>query len=104
MVLTEAEAAARDAYQALAKVARAIFVDDKARLTALGLTGTAPKTTAGFLAAAMALFDNAAAAPSLADYGYDAGRLDTERAKIVAFDLANQAQEAAKRCSATGQP
>ena len=94
--LAEAETSARDAYQALAKVARAIFKDDKARLTALGLTGTAPRSTAGFLASAASLFENAASAPSLAEYGYDAGRLEAERAKIAAFDLANQRQEAAK--------
>jgi len=94
--LVEAEKSARDAYQALAKVARAIFKDDRARLTALGLTGAAPRSTAGFTASAPALFENAAGAPTLAAYGYDAGRLAEERAKIAAFDLANQKQEAAK--------
>lgn len=94
--LAEAEKSARDAYQSLAKVARAIFKDDKARLTALGLTGAAPRATAGFLASAASLFDNAAGAPTLAEYGYDAGRLASEKAKIAAFDLANQRQEAAK--------
>jgi hypothetical protein len=94
--LDEAEKSARDAYQSLSKVARAIFKDDKARLTALGLTGAAPRSTAGFLASASALFDNAAAAPALGEYGYDTSRLESERAKIAAFDLANQRQEAAK--------
>ena len=32
----------------------------------------------------------------LADFGYDADRLAAERAKIEAFDTANQAQEMAK--------
>jgi hypothetical protein len=94
--LKSAEKTARDAYQSLAKVARAIFKNDKARLTAFGLKGTAPITTAGFLAAASVLFDNAAAAPSLPEFGYDAARMASERAKINAFDLANQKQEAAK--------
>jgi len=94
--LAEAEKSARDAYQSLAKVARAIFKDDKARLTALGLTGAAPRATAGFLASAVSLFDNAAGAPTLAEYGYDAERLESERAKIAAFNLSNQRQEAAK--------
>jgi hypothetical protein len=94
--LAEAEKSARDAYQSLSKVARAIFKTDKARLTALGLTGAAPRATAEFLASAASLFDNAAGAPSLADYGYDAERLASERTKIAAFDLANQKQEAAK--------
>jgi hypothetical protein len=35
-----AEKSARNAYQSLAKVVRAIFKDDKARLTALRLSGT----------------------------------------------------------------
>ncbi len=94
--LAEAEKSARDAYQALAKVARAIFKNYKARLTALGLTGSAPRSTAEFLAAAASLFDNASGASDLAEYGYDEERLTSEREKIAAFDLANQKQEAAK--------
>jgi hypothetical protein len=94
--LEKAENSARDAYQALAQVARAVFKEDRARLTALGLQGSAPESTAGFLAAAAALFDNAGSAPTLASHGYVAARLTSERAKIAAFDLANQKQEAAK--------
>lgn len=94
--LAQAEKEARDAYQSLAKVARAVFKGDKARLTALGLEGSAPKDTAGFLASSAALFENASAAAALGDYGYEAARLDTERAKLSAFDTANQRQEAAK--------
>ena len=94
--LKAAEKTAYDAYQALSKVSRAIFKSDAARLTAFGLKGSAPLTTSGFIAAASALFDNAAAAPSLAEYGYDTERLASEKAKIAAFDLANQKQEAAK--------
>ncbi|HAD82874.1 MAG: hypothetical protein A2509_02755 [Candidatus Edwardsbacteria bacterium RIFOXYD12_FULL_50_11] len=96
---------AYDAYQALAKVARAIWLKDKARLAALGLQGKMPKTTAGFLTAAYILFDNAAkgglAAASnptglLGDYGYTTAKLTAERAKIAELDKINQAQEAAK--------
>ena len=94
--LNQAEKSARDAYQSLAKVARAVFKNDKPRLTALGLTGTVPLSTAGFLASASALFQNAADVPSLADYGYDAARLESERAKITAFGSADGRQEAAK--------
>ena len=94
--LAQAEKTARDAYQALAKVARAVFIKDKAQLAALGLTGAAPKDTAGFLAAAYALFDNAQSVPALADYGYEDSKLRSERAKIAACDSANQNQEAAK--------
>ena len=107
--------AAYDAYQALAKICRAIWVKDKARLAALGLQGKMPQTTAGFLTAAYVLFDNAAkgkivppppppnnnldaidAAGELAVYGYTKAKLAAERAKIVALDKMNQAQESAK--------
>jgi hypothetical protein len=94
--LEEAEQAAREAYQVLAKLARAVFVADKARLTILGLTGAMPRNVAGFLVAASALFENAAGVPALVDYGYDAARLEAEKAKVAAFDLADQKQKAAK--------
>ncbi|HEY4722050.1 MAG TPA: hypothetical protein VII92_09405, partial [Anaerolineae bacterium] len=42
------------------------------------------------------LFDNAGSVAALADFGYDAERIAAERAKIEAFDEANQAQAAAK--------
>ncbi len=94
--LTQAEKSAKDAYQALAKVARAVFARDKAQLSTLGLTGNTPHTTAGFLTAAYTLFDNAQGLTPLADYGYNAAKLTGERAKIAAYDSANQQQEAAK--------
>lgn len=86
-------------------MARAIWQKDKPRLAALGLHGSMPKTTAGFLAAAYTLFDNAAkgdiaaesnTAGTLAEYGYTKAKLTAERAKIAALDKMNQAQEAAK--------
>ncbi|MBI5932775.1 MAG: hypothetical protein HY867_03620 [Chloroflexi bacterium] len=92
----EAKKAAQDAYQALAKVARAVYKQDPAQLTTLGLAGTMPKDTAGFLAAAYTLFDNAAPLDALSLYGYDEVKLPAERAKIAALDSANQAQEMAK--------
>ena len=95
-LLDQAEEVARDAYQALAKVARAVFAKDKAQLNTLGLSGSTPKDTAGFLSAAYTLFDNARTLPTLADYGYDSVKLQSERAKIAAYDTANQGQEAAK--------
>lgn len=85
---------ARDAYQAAAKVARAAL--DKDGLAKLGLAGKEPRDTAGFIAAGYTLFDNAAESGLLAEFGYDADRLAAERAKIEAFDQANQAQEMAK--------
>lgn len=92
----EAQKTAFDAYQALAKVARAVYQQDPATLTTLGLTGTMPKDTAGFLAAAYTLFDNAAPLEALSQYGYDELHLPAERAKIAALDTANQNQELAK--------
>lgn len=92
--------AAKNAYQSLAKVARAIWLHDRPRLAALGLTGRMPATTAGFISAAYKLFDNAGtdadSAASLADYGYTKAKLASERAKIAACEKADQAQEAAK--------
>jgi hypothetical protein len=96
---------AYDAYQALAKVARAIWQHDKPKLAALGLHGAMPRSTAGFLNAAYTLFDNAAKGEAaadksgteeLAEYGYTRAKLAAERAKITALDRMNQAQEAAK--------
>jgi hypothetical protein len=94
--VARAEKAARDAYQALAKVARALFVKDTSQLAALGLNRREANDTAGFLAAAHTLFDNAASLPALANYGYDSAKLQAERSKITALDFANQQQEAAK--------
>jgi hypothetical protein len=93
--LAQAEKFARDAYQSLAKVARAVFGRDKAQLTALGLGGTMPKDTAGFVSAAYTLFDNARTMP-LAEYGYDLEKLESERAKVAAYDESNLQQESAK--------
>ena len=95
-VLEQAEKSARDAYQALAKVSRAVFGRDKAQLNALGLSGSMPLDTAGFLAAAYTLFDNARTLSALADYGYNSVKLQSERLKIAAYDTANQQQESAK--------
>ena len=84
---------ARDAYQALAKVARATL--SKEEQTGLGL-GKEPRGTAAFIQAGYTLFDNAGDVAALADFGYDADKLAAERAKVEAYDQANQAQEMAK--------
>ncbi len=98
--LRTAEIAARDAYQSLAKVARAVFINDSARLAQLGLSGTMPRSTAGFLSAAYAIFDNANNVPeiksALESFGYTEEKLGQERLKINAYDSANQLQEASK--------
>jgi len=104
-----AEQKARDAYQALAQVARAVFTRDRSPLATLGLTGAMPRPAAGFLSASYALFDNAVRVASirmaLAEYEYDEARLEGERALIEAYDRARQAQEAAKAAvqQATGK-
>jgi hypothetical protein len=95
-----ADKLARDTYQALAQVARAAFAKNRAQLTALGLSGPMPRTIAGFSTAAKQLFDNALGIAEiqavLATFGYDDDQLQSERAKIVAYDDANLALEAAK--------
>jgi hypothetical protein len=91
--LKAAQTEARDAYQALAKVARATL--SKAEQATLGL-GAEPRGTAAFIQAGYTLFDNAGEVAALAEFGYEADRLAAERAKIEAYDQANQAQEMAK--------
>jgi len=91
--LKAAQIDARDAYQALAKVARAAL--SKEEQAKLGL-GKEPRSTAGFIQAGYTLFDNAGEIAALADFGYDAERIAAERAKIEAYDQANQTQEMAK--------
>jgi hypothetical protein len=93
-VLADAKTAAADAYQALAKVARATC--DPSQLTALDLNRQMPRDTAGFLAAAYTLFDNAAKLGTLSGFGYAAEKLTAERGRITVYDEANRKQEAAK--------
>ena len=91
---TAAQAQAVKAYQDLAKVARAAI--NPAQLTTLNLNGVMPKKTADFLAAAKRLFANAAAVSALAKFGYDAAKLEAERAKISAFEAASNRQDSAR--------
>jgi len=94
-----ARQAAQAAYQSLAKVARAIFAQDRTKLTTLGLTGAMPKSVSGFLTAAYALFENANQPDmqaQLASYGYDNAKLQSERALIAAFEAANRSQDQSK--------
>ncbi|MFN8596968.1 MAG: hypothetical protein U0559_12395 [Anaerolineae bacterium] len=92
--LRQMEAEARDAYQALSRVARATLPEPD--LVALGLDGSMPLNVAGFLQAAYTLFDNAGSIGLLAEFGYEADRLATERVKIEALAQAEQAQALAK--------
>lgn len=92
-VLDNARREAFDAYQALAKVARAIL--SPAALSRLGLQGEMPRSASAFLVAAGTLFDNAPSMHALADFGYDAAGIAVERAKVEAFKAAYQKQETA---------
>lgn len=101
-----AKNAAKAAFENLAKVARAIFPRDKGKLTTLGLDKAMPRDAAGLISAGNTLFDNALAnsdiKAALAGYGYEAGKLTAEKAKVSAFDTVNQQQEAAKGQSQMG--
>ena len=94
-----AERRARANYQALAQVARAVFVRDPAMREILGLKGATPTSIAEFKAAADQLFEAANSIPklstTLASYGYDAARLTRDRSAIVDLGQAHQAQVAA---------
>ncbi len=91
---------ANTAYQDLAKVSRAIFIKKPAFLTTLGVSGTQPRSTDGFITAASTLFDNALSTSeiqtALEVKGYTIAKLQSEKAKITAYDTANDAQESAK--------
>src|SRR5690625_187210 len=83
------------AYQKASEIAKAIYRNDPDRLVALGLDGPMPRVTDEFLTAAFTLFDNAAAADALTEYGYTADRIASEREKIVAYQqAANEYQHA----------
>lgn len=88
------------AYQGLSTVAKAVLQGDKGSLAKLGLDRPMPRAIAPFLAGAYILFDNAAAdaeiKAKLATRGYDDTKLGEERAKIKAYDDADDVQEAAK--------
>ena len=68
----------------------------KGRAGRAGRVGKEPRGTAAFIQAGYTLFDNARDVAALADFGYDADKIAAERAKIEAYDQANQAQEMAK--------
>jgi hypothetical protein len=77
-----------DAYQALAKVARAIYRKTPEKLITLGLKKRMPRRHNDFLVAALGLFENAHLKHELSDRGYAAEKLDADRGKIEAFQQA----------------
>lgn len=96
----KAEVAANAAYQEVAGVARTVLGKDKGALTGLALDQPAPRTSALLLTRALALLDNTAATPAIAErlaaHGITADTLAARRKVIVAFADALRAQEAAK--------
>ncbi len=94
------EKVAMTAYQDLSTIAKAKFKANPGVLSKLGLDRPMPRTTAGIASASYILFDNASSDPEvkaiIAERGYDDAKLAGERAKIEAFDKADDRQEAAK--------
>ena len=87
---------AKGAYQDLAKVARAIFHNQPAHLTALSLDEAMPRTMDAFALSAHTLFNAGEYTDPIRDAleenGYDGGKLSSEGAKIAAFKDAREAQ------------
>jgi len=89
-----AEREAYGAYQTVAQLAKRELTP--AERTQLGLPGRQPRTTAAFVQAGYTVFDNLATTGLLAEFGYTAEKIATERAKIEAYEQADQAQAEAK--------
>ncbi len=95
--------AAEDAYQSYSTIAKGVFQKDKESLAKLGLDKPMPRTEAGFIAAGKTLFDNASSdekiKAAMANDGYDDAKLADEKAKILAYEAAVDAQAAANGAS-----
>jgi hypothetical protein len=91
---------AQGAYQLLAQVARAVFLDEPAKLKAMGLVGVMPAATDAFLGMAKEIYQAALKpgeiADALAAVNLDTTKLQAAFELIKVYDQANQAQEAAK--------
>ena len=94
--LGAAELAARDRYQALAKIARAVFAPGSPQRVALGLDVRMPQSISGFLSAAERMYGNALSnrelQATLGTYGFDTARLTTDYAKTAALAAALEAR------------
>jgi len=92
----KARKAVMRAYQDLARVARALFVDSPGMLGTLGLSQPMPRLNGPLLAAAQTLFNYgdypAEVATALSTHGYSAPNLAAEKAKVDAFAAALAAQ------------
>ncbi len=97
---TKAEAAAKtdahSAYQDLAQILRGKYPPNSPELVKVGLVGSEPNTTADLIKGGYTLFDNAASDAEIAAYilikGYTPEFIQSERAKIAAYEQANKDQ------------
>jgi hypothetical protein len=91
---------AQGAYQLLAQVSRAVFLDKPDRLKAMGLVGKMPDATDAFIGMAKQMYQAALMPGEIADdlavVNLNTNKLQAAYELIQAFDEANQAQEAAK--------
>ncbi len=78
------------AYQGVAKIGKKVL--SPAELEKLGLPKRQPRKTADFITASYTVFDNLLETKLLADFGYTPDKIAAERAKIEAYEQADQAQ------------
>jgi hypothetical protein len=95
-----AQQEASAAYQGVAQLANKRLTP--AQRTELGLPARQPRKTATFITTAYTVLDNLATTGLLADYGYTADKIAAERAKIEAYEQADQAQAEAKGAKEQG--
>jgi hypothetical protein len=95
-----AEREARNAYQKLVQIVRAVFPPHTSQRKALDVAGSMARDSTAFVTAATTLFSNAQHVPAinavLSRYGYDTATLERERGLIVAYQQALRAQIEAK--------
>ncbi len=81
-------------YQTVTQVAKRELTP--AECTQLGIPGRQPRKITEFITTAYTVLDNLAATGLLADFGYTPEKIVEERAKIEAYEQADQAQSDAK--------
>ncbi len=90
---------AHGAYQDLGQILRSKYSSNSPQLTKVGLVGSEPESTADFIKAGYTLFDNAKSDAEISTFilsrGYTPEFIDSERAKISAYEKANQDQKTA---------
>jgi hypothetical protein len=95
-----AEREARDTYQALSSIARAMFPHGSSERATLGITGPMPVETPAFVAAAATLYSNAGQherlGAALAQHGGDQAAFQRGQEALLAFQRALHEQDRAK--------